>query len=67
MYSTGEYYRFICIKTFSSGYYSFVYTDDENNVLGLIQLTTESAYILEAEISDQYLVHTMGNDILQAM
>ena len=52
MYSTGEYYRFICIKTFSSGYYSFVYTDDENNVLGLIQLTTESAYILEAEISD---------------
>ena len=49
------------------GDYLFVYASDENNVVVLIQPTPESADTPEADIPDEEVVHTMGDDMLETM
>ena len=51
---------------FSSGDYSSVYYSDEENIVGLLHLTTESDYIPEAEIIYGELVDTIEYDIMEA-
>ena len=49
------------------GDYLFVYSSDENNIVVLIQTTSESAYTPEYEIPDWEVVDTMGDDMMEAM
>ena len=67
MSTTGEYYHLIFPQKLSSGVYLFLYADDENNVVGLIQTTTESVDTQEDGIPYEYVVDTMGYDILDVM
>ena len=49
------------------GDYLFVYASYDNNVVVLIQPTTESSDTLEAEIPEYEVVDNMGDDILDAV
>ena len=46
---------------------SGVYASGENNVVGLIQTTTDSEYTPEAYITDEDVVSNMGDYMLEAM
>ena len=67
IYATREYYHLIFPQKFSPGDYSFFYASGDNNVVGLIQLITYNAYTLGGCVLDDYLVYTMGNDIMETM
>ena len=67
MYATGEDDHFIFPQKFSSTDHSFVYADDDDNIVGVLQTTPEGADTLEFEIPDQELVDTMGDDMMEAM
>ena len=64
---TGEYDHLIFTQNFSSGDYLFVYATGDNSVVGLIQITPDSADISEAYIPDEYVVDTMVYAIMEAM
>ena len=64
MYAIREYYRFIFPNKYYSGDYYFVYASDDNNVVGLLQPTPYISNIPEADIPDEYVVDTMGSDMM---
>ena len=55
------------MHNFYPGDYLFIYDYDENNVVGLIQPTTESADRPEVEIQYEDVVDTTGDHIMEAM
>ena len=54
-------------QNFSSDDNLFFYTSGDNNVVRLIQPTPDSAYTMESYITDEDVVNTMVDDILEAM
>ena len=67
MSTTGEDGKFICSQKLSYDDYLFFYDDDYNNVVDLINTTPESEDTPQAEISDEDLVDTMLDDMLDDM
>ena len=67
MSATGEGNHLIFTQKFSSSDELFVYAAGENNVVGLIQPTPDSAYTPEDYMPDNDVVDTMGDDMLEAM
>ena len=65
--ATGKYCHLIFPHKFSSGYYLFVYAAGYNIVVSLINPTPDSADTPEDYITDEDVVDTMGDDILEAM
>ena len=53
-------------QKFCSGDYFFVYADGDNNVVGLMQPITYSVDTPEAYMSDEDVVDTMIDDIMDA-
>ena len=66
MSTNKEYNKLILPQKFSSGDYLFSYYADDNNVVGLIQITTESADTPEDEIPDEDVIDTMVYDMLES-
>ena len=54
-------------QNFSYGEYLFFYASGENNVVSLIQSNPDSADTPEAYITDEDVVNTTVDDILEAM
>ena len=67
MYAPGEDDHLIFPQKFSSSEYFFVYYYGENNVVGLLQPTPDSADTPETYMTDEDLVYTMGYPFLDAM
>ena len=67
MSATGEYDHQIFLQKFSYGDSFFVYDADKDNIVGLIHNTPDSEDKLEAYMTYEDLVDTMGYDILEAM
>ena len=65
--STGEDDHFIFTQKISSHDCLFVYSAGDNNIFGLIQPTQDSVDTSEAYMIDNYVVDTMGDDMLEAM
>ena len=65
MYNTGEDDHLVFPQNLSSGDYVFVYAADKNNVVGLIQPTSESEITPEYEIPDEDVVYTIVYDMLE--
>ena len=59
MSATREDGHLIFTQKLSSGDYFFVYADGDNNVVGLVQPTPDSAYTPEAYMSDGYVIDTL--------
>ena len=56
--------NYILLQKFYSGDYLFIYAYDDNNVFVLLHPTTDSADTPEAEITNEEVVDTMGDDML---
>ena len=67
MFATGKDKHLIFTQKLFSGDYLFVYDSDDNNVVVLIHPTSESEDTPEAEMPDQEVADTMGDDIMQEM
>ena len=65
--ATREYDHLILPHKFSSSEYLLFYAADENNDVGLIHPTKESADTLEGDILYEDMIDTMGYDMLEAM
>ena len=65
--ANGWYDHFIFPQRFSSGDYLFVYADGDNNVVGLIHSTLDSEDTPEYCVPDEYMVDTMGDNIMEEM
>ena len=67
MSTNAEYDHLIFTQKLSYGDYLFVYADGNNNIFGLIHPTPDSEYTLEVYITDEDVVDTMGDDIMESM
>ena len=67
MSATVEDEHFTSPQNFSSGDYLSIYATDDNNVVILIQSTPESADTQKADMPDEEMVDTMGDDITEEM
>ena len=67
MFNTEEYDHLMFTQKFSSSDYLFYYADGDNNVVGFIQTTKDSADTPEACMPDEDVVYTTGYDMLDSM
>ena len=67
MSAIGEDEHLIFTQKFSSGDYFFVYSTCDINFVGLIHNTPDSTDTLEAYAIYEYVVDTMGYDMLEEM
>ena len=65
MSATREYGHQFFTQKLSSGVYLFLYNYGDNNVVCLIHPTPDIADTLEYYIPDEYVVNTMGDNMLE--